>query len=203
MNKLPRAGGEGRGRTMRPGGGRGVCVCPCREDVDGKVRRELMRNPTMRIIQGQLSAEGRSFGIVISRFNSLVTSQLLSGAVDCLTRHGASDAALTAVYVPGSFEIPQAALQMAASGRFDALICLGCVIRGETPHFDYVAGEVTRGLGHIALQTGIPVGVGILTTDSLEQALERAGAKAGNKGWDAAMSAMELLQVHSQLKQKA
>lgn len=157
----------------------------------------------MRIIQGQLSAEGRSFGIVISRFNSLVTSQLLNGAVDCLTRHGASDAALTAVYVPGSFEIPQAALQMAASGRFDALICLGCVIRGETPHFDYVAGEVTRGLGHIALQTGVPVGFGILTTDSLEQALERAGAKAGNKGWDAAMSAMELLQVHSQLKQKA
>jgi 6,7-dimethyl-8-ribityllumazine synthase len=162
-----------------------------------------MRNPTMRIIQGQLSAEGRTFGLVVSRFNSLVTSQLLNGAVDCLTRHGAMDAALTAVYVPGSFEIPQAALQMAASGQFDALVCLGCVIRGETPHFDYVAGEVMRGLGHIALQTGVPVGFGILTTDSLEQALERAGAKAGNKGWDAAMSAMELLQVHSQLKQKA
>lgn len=156
----------------------------------------------MHVVQGQLSAEGRSFGIVISRFNSLVTSQLLNGAVDCLTRHGGVESAITAVYVPGSFEIPQAALQMAGSKKFDAIICLGCVIRGETPHFDYVAGEVTRGLGQIALQTGIPIGFGILTTDSLEQALERAGAKAGNKGWDAALSAMELLQVQTQLKKR-
>jgi 6,7-dimethyl-8-ribityllumazine synthase len=154
----------------------------------------------MRVIQGQLSAEGRTFGIVVSRFNTLVTTQLLHGAIDCLTRHGGTEAAITVAYVPGSFEIPQAALQMAASGRFDALICLGCIIRGETPHFDYLASEVTRGLGHIALQTGVPVGFGILTTDSLEQALERAGAKAGNKGWDAALSAMELLQVQQQLK---
>jgi 6,7-dimethyl-8-ribityllumazine synthase len=154
----------------------------------------------MQVIQGQLSAEGRTFGIIVSRFNSLVTAKLLDGAHDCLTRHGASEGALTAVYVPGAFEIPQAALSMAASKSFDAIICLGCVIRGETPHFDYIAGEVTRGLGHIALQTGVPIGFGILTTDSLEQALERAGAKSGNKGWDAAMSAMELLQVQSQLK---
>ncbi len=156
----------------------------------------------MHVIQGTLSAEGRTFGIVVSRFNSLVTSQLLNGAIDCLTRHGCTDAALTVAYVPGSFEIPQVAIKMASSGRFDSVICLGCIIRGETPHFDYLAAEVTRGLGHIALQTGVPVGFGILTTDNLEQALERAGAKAGNKGWDAAMSAMELLQVHSQLKKK-
>jgi 6,7-dimethyl-8-ribityllumazine synthase len=154
----------------------------------------------MQVIQGQLSAEGRTFGIVVSRFNSLVTAKLLDGAHDCLTRHGASESALTAVYVPGAFEIPQAALSMATSKSFDAIICLGCVIRGETPHFDYIAGEVTRGLGQIALQTGVPLGFGILTTDSLEQALERAGAKSGNKGWDAALSAMELLQVQSQLK---
>jgi 6,7-dimethyl-8-ribityllumazine synthase len=164
------------------------------------VRRDLTRNPAMHVIQGQLSAEGKSFGIVISRFNSLVTSQLLGGAIDCLTRHGASEDAVTAVYVPGAFEIPQAALQMASSKKFDALICIGCVIRGDTPHFDYIAGEVTRGLGQISLQTGIPIGFGVLTTDSLEQALERAGAKAGNKGWDAAMSAIELLQVQLQLK---
>jgi 6,7-dimethyl-8-ribityllumazine synthase len=154
----------------------------------------------MQVIQGQVSAEGKTFGIVIGRFNSLVTSQLLNGAVDCLTRHGGKDNAITVVYVPGSFEIPQAAMLMAASGRFDALICLGCVIRGETPHFDYIAGEVTRGLGHIAMQTGVPVGFGVLTTENLEQALERAGAKGGNKGWDAAMSAMELLQVQIQIK---
>ncbi len=154
----------------------------------------------MHVIQGQLSAEGKSFGIVISRFNSLVTSQLLNGAIDCITRHGGASESITVAYVPGSFEIPQAAMAMAASGTYDALICLGCVIRGETPHFDYIAGEVTRGLGQIALQTGVPLGFGILTTENLAQALERAGAKGGNKGWDAALSAMELLQVQSQLK---
>jgi len=156
----------------------------------------------MHVIQGQLSAKGKSFGIVVSRFNALVTSQLLAGAVDCITRHGGAEDAVTVVYVPGSFEVPQAALHMASSKQFDAIICLGCVIRGDTPHFDYIAGEVTRGLGQIALQTGIPVGFGVLTTDSLEQALERAGAKSGNKGWDAALSAMELLQVQTQLKKK-
>jgi len=156
----------------------------------------------MQVVQGQLTAEGRTFGIVISRFNSLVTSRLLDGATDCLTRHGCAGEAITAVYVPGSFEIPQAALHMAGSKKFDALVCLGCVIRGETPHSDYIAGEVTRGLGQIALQTGVPIGFGILTTDTLEQALERAGAKGGNKGWDAALSALELLQVQTQLKKQ-
>lgn len=154
----------------------------------------------MKTIQGTLSATGRTFGIVISRFNSLVTTQLLNGAVDCLLRHGGTEDALTVIYVPGAFELPQAALQLAHSGRVDAIICLGCVIRGATPHFDYIAGEVTRGIGTVALQTGVPMTFGVLTTDSLEQALERAGAKAGNKGWDAAMSAMELLHVFSQLK---
>jgi 6,7-dimethyl-8-ribityllumazine synthase len=154
----------------------------------------------VKTIQGTLSATGRTFGIVISRFNSLVTTQLLNGAVDCLLRHGGTEDALTVIYVPGAFELPQAALQLAHSGRVDAIICLGCVIRGATPHFDYIAGEVTRGIGTVALQTGVPMTFGVLTTDSLEQALERAGAKAGNKGWDAAMSAMELLHVFSQLK---
>jgi 6,7-dimethyl-8-ribityllumazine synthase len=147
------------------------------------------------ILEGQISAEGSRFGIVISRFNSLVTSQLLQGATDCLLRHGGSDDAITVVYVPGSFEIPQAALRLVQSGTVDAVLCLGCVIRGDTPHFDYIAGEVSRGVGTVALQTGIPIAFGVLTTETLEQALERAGAKAGNKGWDAAMSAMELLQV--------
>ncbi len=156
----------------------------------------------MHVVQGQLTAEGRTFGIVISRFNSLVTGKLLDGAADCLIRHGCAENAITAVYVPGSFEIPQAALQMAGSRKFDAIICLGCVIRGETPHFDYIAAEVTRGLGQIALQTGVPIGFGVLTTDTLEQALERAGAKGGNKGWDAALSTLELLQVQTQLKKQ-
>jgi 6,7-dimethyl-8-ribityllumazine synthase len=152
------------------------------------------------ILEGQISAEGSRFGIVISRFNSLVTSQLLQGATDCLLRHGGSDDDLTVVYVPGSFEIPQAALRLAQSGTVDAVICLGCVIRGDTPHFDYIAGEVSRGVGTVALQTGVPVAFGVLTTETLEQALERAGAKAGNKGWDAAMSAMELLQVMGKIR---
>ena len=128
----------------------------------------------MRTIQGVLSAGGLRFGIVVSRFNMLVTRQLLDGAVDCLTRHGATDESLTAVYCPGSFEIPQIANLMARSGNYDAIICLGCVIRGETPHFDYIAAEVAKGVGQVALQTGVPTSFGVLTTETLEQALERA-----------------------------
>jgi len=149
----------------------------------------------MHIIEGHLSAEGRTFGIVVSRFNNLVTKQLLDGATDCLLRHGASENSLTTVYCPGSFEIPQIALQLASSGKFDALICIGCVIRGDTPHFDYIASEVAKGIGQVALQTGVPVAFGVLTTENLEQALERAGAKSGNKGWDAALTAIELVNV--------
>ncbi len=150
-------------------------------------------------IQGQITANGCRFALVVSRFNSIVTEQLVHGAVDCLVRHGGSEDAITVVYVPGAFEIAQTAAQVARAGAADAIICLGCVIRGATPHFDYIAGEVTRDAGAVALQYGIPLTFGVLTTDSLEQALERAGAKAGNKGWDAALSAMELLQVHKQL----
>jgi 6,7-dimethyl-8-ribityllumazine synthase len=146
-----------------------------------------------------LSARGRSFGIVVSRFNGLVTDQLLQGAMDCLIRHGADAKEITVVRCPGSFEIPQVAQRLAAGGTVDAVICLGCVIRGETPHFDYLAAEVTKGIGQVALQGGAPVTFGVLTTDTLEQALERAGAKAGNKGWDAALSAIELADLMQQL----
>ena len=155
----------------------------------------------MHTIEGKLQARGRSFGIVVSRFNSLVTEQLLAGATDCLLRHGAEEGDITVVRCPGSFEIPQVARQLAARGRLDAIICLGCVIRGETPHFDYIAAEVAKGVGQVSLQTDIPVTFGVLTTETLEQALERAGAKAGNKGWDAALSAIELADLKAQLSE--
>jgi 6,7-dimethyl-8-ribityllumazine synthase len=153
----------------------------------------------VQTIEGQLSASGYSFGIVISRFNGLVTRQLLEGALDCLHRHGAADNNITVVYSPGSFELPQLALKMARGASVDAIICLGCVIRGETPHFDYIASEVTKGVAEVAMQTGVPVAFGVLTTENLAQALERAGAKAGNKGWDAALSAIELANLSKQL----
>lgn len=153
----------------------------------------------VRTIEGQLSAAGYSFGIVVSRFNSLVTKQLLDGALDCLHRHGAGENSITVVYSPGAFELPQVALNLARSNSVDAVICLGCVIRGETPHFDYIASEVTKGVAEVALQTSVPVAFGVLTTENLAQALERAGAKAGNKGWDAALSAIELANLSKQL----
>ena len=150
-------------------------------------------------VQGQLSAQGCSFGIVVSRYNSIVTKQLLDGALDCLLRHGANDNDITVTYCPGSFEIPQVAQQLATSGGFDGIICLGCIVRGETPHYDYIASQVARGVAQIPLSTGIPVAFGVLTTENLEQALERAGAKAGNKGWDAALTAIELVQISKQI----
>ena len=153
----------------------------------------------MRTIEGQLTASGYSFGIVMSRFNGLVSKQLLEGALDCLHRHGANDSNITVVYSPGSFELPQIALRLAQSKMVDGVICLGCVIRGETPHFDYIASEVTKGVAEVTMQTGIPVSFGVLTTENLSQALERAGAKAGNKGWEAALSAIELVNVAEQL----
>lgn len=152
-----------------------------------------------RIVEGKLSAQGISVGIVVSRFNGLVTKQLLDGALDCLLRHGANDDDITIIHCPGSFEIPQVAKQLAKAGKCDAIICLGCIIRGETPHFEYIAAQVARGVGQVALDTGIPIAFGVLTTENLEQALERAGAKAGNKGCEAALTAMELLQVAKQL----
>ncbi len=150
-------------------------------------------------VQGMFRADGLSFGIVVSRFNNLITHHLLDSAIDCLTRHGAADNAITVVHCPGSFEIPQVALQLARSGKVDAIICLGCVIRGETPHFDYIASEVAKGVAQVAMTTGVPTAFGVLTTYNLEQALERAGAKSGNKGWDAAMTAIELVQVGKHL----
>ncbi len=145
-----------------------------------------------RMIEGQLKAEGKKFGIVISRFNEMISKSLLSGAFDCLVRHGANEDEITVAYVPGSFEIPLVAKKMAASKKYDAVICLGTIIRGATPHFDYIASEVSKGIAHASMETGIPVIFGIITSDTIEQAIERAGTKSGNKGWDAALSAIEM-----------
>ena len=145
-----------------------------------------------KIIEGNLSAQGFRFAVVASRFNHFVVDHLLDGALDGLRRTGARDEDLTVVRAPGSFEIPALARAAAESGKFDAVICVGAVIRGGTPHFDYIAAETAKGLGQIALQTGIPVAFGVLTTNTLEQAIDRAGAKSGNKGFDAAMSAVEM-----------
>lgn len=144
-----------------------------------------------KFIEGKLNAEGLSFGIVVGRFNSFIGERLLEGALDALVRHGADDAQITVVRVPGAFEIPLAARKLAQKGEHQAVICLGAVIRGSTPHFDYVAGEVSKGVAHVSLETGIPVIFGVLTTDTIEQAIERAGTKAGNKGFDAAVTAIE------------
>jgi 6,7-dimethyl-8-ribityllumazine synthase len=153
----------------------------------------------MNTLEGQFNARDRSFALVVSRFNGLITERLLEGALDCLKRHGADERKLTLVRCPGAFEIPQVAQQLAATKTYHAIICLGCVIRGETPHFDYVASEASKGIAQVALQTGTPIAFGVLTTDTLSQALERAGSKGGNKGWDAALTAMELADLHSQL----
>ncbi|BCV20984.1 6,7-dimethyl-8-ribityllumazine synthase [Moorella sp. Hama-1] len=146
------------------------------------------------ILEGQLQARGLKFGIVISRFNEFITSRLLEGALDALNRHGADPAAIDIAWVPGAFEIPLAAQKMTARG-YDAIICLGAVIRGATPHFEYVAAEVTKGIAQVSLSTGIPVIYGLITADNIEQAIERAGTKAGNKGFDAAMAAMEMVNL--------
>jgi 6,7-dimethyl-8-ribityllumazine synthase len=148
-----------------------------------------------REFEGQLSASGLRFAIVVSRFNELITSQLLTGARDGLRRHGADDAAVDVAWVPGSLEIPVVAQHLARTGRYDALICLGAVIRGSTTHFDYVAAGVAQGVGRVALDSGVPAIFGVLTTDTVEQALERAGTKQGNKGWDAALAAIETANV--------
>src|SRR5512137_2759967 len=138
-----------------------------------------------KFIEGKLDAGGLRFGIIVGRFNSFISERLLEGALDALTRHGASDKGIEVARVPGAFEIPLAAQKMAGSGKYDAIICLGAVIRGSTPHFDYVAAEVSKGIAHVSLATGVPVAFGVLTTDTIEQAVERAGTKAGNKGFDA------------------
>jgi len=145
-----------------------------------------------KIIEGKLLAEGKRFAMVTSRFNDFITDRLVGGAMDALIRSGASDEDIEIVKVPGAFEIPLLAKKLAEKGRYDAVICLGAVIRGSTPHFDYVCAEASKGIAAASMDTGVPIIFGILTTDSIEQAIERAGTKAGNKGWSAAMAAVEM-----------
>jgi 6,7-dimethyl-8-ribityllumazine synthase len=148
---------------------------------------------------GHLRGEGRRFGIVVGRFNELITARLLDGARDCLIRHGVSPDAIEAVWVPGAWEIPGALRRLVRTGRFDALIALGAVIRGGTPHFDYVAAQVASGVAALGAEGEIPVAFGVLTTDTIEQAIERAGTKAGNKGWEAALAALEMADLYARL----
>lgn len=153
----------------------------------------------MKIIEGELQAKGLKFGIVVSRFNDFITSKLLDGAIDALVRHGANEDHIEVVKVPGSFEIPIIAKKMASKGSYHAIICLGAVIRGATPHFEYVASEVSKGVAAASLETGVPIAFGVITSDTIEQAVERAGTKAGNKGWDAAITAIEMAQIIKKL----
>ncbi len=153
------------------------------------------------VYEGVLTGEGLRFAVVVSRFNEFISSKLLSGCWDCLTRHGAEASSVDVAWVPGAMEIPLVAQRMAATKRYDAIICLGAVIRGSTPHFDYVSAEVAKGVAKVQLDSGIPVIFGVLTTDSIEQAVERAGTKSGNKGWDAAVSAIEMANLVRALEQ--
>lgn len=152
------------------------------------------------IIQGDLTAKGLKFAIVASRFNDFITGRLVDGALDALERHGALSADIEIVRVPGAFEIPMAAKALVQGKKHDAVICLGAVIRGATPHFEYVSAEVSKGVASVAMEHGLPVIFGVLTTDTIEQAIERAGAKAGNKGWDAALAAIEMANLMKQLR---
>lgn len=153
-----------------------------------------------RFIEGKLDATGLRFGIIVSRFNSFIGERLLEGALDALVRHGGDDGDIDVVRVPGAFEIPLTAQKLVQKGSYDAVICLGAVIRGSTPHFDYVAAEVSKGIAHVSLATGVPVVFGVLTTDTIEQAIERAGTKAGNKGFDAAVTAIETARLYRELR---
>ncbi len=153
----------------------------------------------MRVIEGKLKAEGIKFAIAVSRFNSFITDRLLDGAIDCIVRHGGREEDITVVKVPGAFELPLVAKKLAKMD-FDAVIALGAVIRGETPHFDYVAAEVSKGIANVSLETEKPIAFGVLTTDTVEQAIDRAGTKAGNKGWEAALSAIEMVNLLKEIK---
>ena len=153
----------------------------------------------MKVIQGELQAKGLRFAIVVSRFNDFITGKLLDGAVDALVRHGAKEDDIEVVRVPGAFEVPLAAKKLASKGAYSAVICLGAVIRGATPHFDYVAAEVSKGVAQASLETGVPIAFGVITSDTIEQAVERAGSKSGNKGFDAAITAIEMAQVIKKL----
>lgn len=153
----------------------------------------------MKTLEGKLTAKNMKIAIVVARFNEFITSKLLSGCVDCLIRHEAADEDLTVAWVPGAFEIPMAAKKLAESGKYDAVICLGAVIRGATPHFDYVCAETSKGIAQVSMQTGVPVAFGVLTTENIQQAVERAGTKAGNKGVDCAMTAMEMVNLFKEM----
>ena len=155
----------------------------------------------MKVTEGKLLAEGFRFGIVVSRFNSFITERLLDGTLDCLKRHGCREEDIEVVWVPGSFEIPLVAKRMAKKSSYDAVIALGAVIRGETPHFDYVAAEVSKGIAAVSLETEKPVVFGVLTTDTVEQAIDRAGTKAGNKGWEAALTAIEMVNLLKEMEE--
>ena len=153
-----------------------------------------------KVIEGNLIAKNKKFGLVASRFNDFVTKELIAGCLDTLVRHGCDDKDITVTWVPGAFEIPAVAMKMARSKDYDAVICLGTVIRGSTPHFDYIASEVSKGVANVSLQTGLPVIFGVITADTIEQAIERAGTKDGNKGRDAAASAIEMANLFAQIK---
>jgi 6,7-dimethyl-8-ribityllumazine synthase len=150
-------------------------------------------------IEGDLNAKGLKFGIVVSRFNDFITGRLVDGAIDCLLRHGATESDIQVVKVPGAFEIPMAAKKMSGAKKQDAILCLGAVIRGATPHFNYVASEAVKGVGSVALESSIPVLFGVLTTDNLEQAIERAGSKSGNKGWETALAGIEMANLYKKI----
>jgi 6,7-dimethyl-8-ribityllumazine synthase len=163
---------------------------------------EKREGAMIKTLQGQLNAQNRRFAMVISRFNEFISQKLLDGAMDCLLRHGADEKNMTIHWVPGSFEIPLIAQKAAATGQFDAIICLGTIIRGDSPHFEYIASEVAKGIAHVSLNSGTPVAFGIITADSTEQAIERAGTKSGNKGWDAALSAIEMADLIKKIGKK-
>lgn len=152
-----------------------------------------------KVLSGKMDATGKKFGIVVSRFNEFITGKLLEGALDSLVRHNADEKSISVAWVPGSFEIPAVAQKLAESKKFDAVIALGCVIKGDTPHFDYIAAEVSKGVAHVGMKSGIPVIFGVLTTDTIEQSIERAGTKSGNKGAQAAESAIEMVNLYSQI----
>jgi 6,7-dimethyl-8-ribityllumazine synthase len=153
-----------------------------------------------KVHEGQLDAKGKRFAIVVSRFNDLVTTRLLGGTLDCLKRHGAADENIEVAWVPGAFELPIVAQKLARTGRFDVVTCLGAIVRSDTPHFDYVAGESSKGIARVGLDTGVPITFGVITADTVDQAVQRAGVKAGNRGWDAGMNAIEMASLMSSIE---
>jgi len=154
----------------------------------------------MDVIEGKLEAQGLRFALVASRFNEALTSRLEAGAIDCLVRHGAAEEDITVFRVPGAWEIPMVAAKVAAAGRWDGVVCVGALVRGGTAHFDLIAAEVAKGIAHTAMESGVPLTFGVITADSLEQAVERAGTKMGNKGWEAALAAIEMVQLYRRLE---